>query len=687
MCGVDLCAAREVADDLLYDCYGIDVAKALDPLNQKDLLVIQRRLSKAVQTAAKGAEGRALKAALNKLNVDWSAMTAAQRSSVLGAAKAAAKTASAAAATSKKVENVLIKRGGLVVTGAKAAASKALRRGGLGISLNAVDQRILRTVAFNQAAFVRDELGNRADDMINIHARSIVEGGVKRGLGREAMMKELREKLGTFAATRSDNYWRTVGNYMTQTARSYGALSTYQEAGVTKYEIIAVLDKKTTTMCRFMNGQVHEVKNGIANIEQATPAAPLPWMYEGKNANGDPILYHKDPSGNRHTVANVDRSGAGNVGDTGKFSNTMSTAQLQNAGIDTPPFHGNCRTTMKAVLDGGGVVTGPAPKPTAPAAPKPTRAPRAPRTPTPLQAHVWARNVGDGMNSFVAGDGTGAAAKRGATKVRKGTRELLKKNYGLTARKNIASGAGENTMVVHPDTHPRMAKALATHSWDGTITYRRTVARNANNSIADLARRKDKTVAQVFRADETGQLRGSAPSTLSTEHSGLRTLVHEEIHGTSRAGWMTYQGFGIGMEEASTEILARRVMRDMLGFTQRATGRVPFSMPQVRRTLSGELRTFGGKGSYGNFINPLVEEIAAVLPTAEVEAAGFSEALARRIERACIASRQGNIIRTPTGHIKRFVSKLELTPEQEKKLLKRLAPRKASSSPLFKDRY
>lgn len=341
MHGVDLRGARQVADDLLWDCYGVDVRKALDPMNQKDLLVIQRRLSKAVQGAAAGAEGRALRAALNKLDVDWPAMSAAQRASVLSAAKAAAK--STAVAASKKVETVLVQRGGKIVSGAKAAAAKAVgAQGFIKPSLNAIDQRILRTVAFNQAAFVRDEFGQRADDMINIHARSIVASGVKRGVGREVMMAELRDKLGKFATARSDNYWRTVGNYMTQTARSYGALSTYQEAGFAQYQIVAVRDKKTTPQCRMLDGKVYEIKQAITNIENATPDAPLPWLYEGgKDANGNREMYYKDSSGARQSVATTSAAG--------KFSNEMPTTDLQNAGIDTPPFHGNCRTTIKAV--------------------------------------------------------------------------------------------------------------------------------------------------------------------------------------------------------------------------------------------------------------------------------------------------------------------------------------------------
>lgn len=338
MCYSCFSQAREVADELLRTCYGVDLSKALDPTKAKDYLVIEQRLADAVQAAARGAEAAALRAALNELDVDWRTISAAGRAKVLGAAKSAAKKAVAPAATAAKVEKVLIQRGGKVLRDTKAAAAKAIGR--VGFDVNRVDERILRKIATNQAAFVRDELGSRASNMVNRKARGIVAAGLKRGLGRDAMMHELRGGLGGWAAVHSDNYWSTVGNYMANTARSYGSLSTWREAGITEYEAVAVIDRSTTPMCRLMNGKVFTVQRAMDNIANATVERPLPWLYEGKDGAGKPSIYYKDSDGARHTIARI--------GSGGKFSGEASAAELQDAGIDSPPYHAHCRTTIVA---------------------------------------------------------------------------------------------------------------------------------------------------------------------------------------------------------------------------------------------------------------------------------------------------------------------------------------------------
>ena len=694
--------AIDFVDELLFDAYRIDVTKVLDPANPNDFLVIQRRItSKLAQTAA-GAEGKAIRGVLRNLDVDWRNISQAQRDQAIRATRAAVRQHMPPKALSQKIEGVARLQG----RGVAAAAKKGLATQlpfSLSTNLTAIDQKILNSVAFNQAASFRDEIGRRSAD-VSRQAKGIVASGMERGLGREAMMQELQSKLGKAWDARSANYWRTMGNYTANTARTYGSLSMMQSAGVEKYTIVAVVDKATTPHCRFMDGKVFEVNAAISNIEGATAAAPLPWMYEGRDSAGDPVLYHKNPSGGRTNIARVVDRGGGRVDDHGKFSARMTDSKLQAAGIDTPPFHGNCRTTIKADMASGFMQAGPPTPPGKPAKPAVPGIGNVPVPPGALNPHAWARSIAkpmEAVNLNVTAEevytwDVPKRARAAAAKVRKGTRELLKKNYNLEVASGDAHGTAswdtwEDSLRWLPDDHTRMVDAAAFHRWNGEIYLRESVAQEATDGIAKLAARKGKkTVAQSLGINAEGEVSASAKAAAEADYNGLSTLVHEEIHGLSRAPSKTYRSYGVGMEEASTETLARKVVREQLGFS-RSTGKVPWSLPRIQVTElpHGHLsvNAVGGHtGSYNNYIRPMMKEIAAAYPKETILAEGFSETLAKNIERAFIKSKQGGKrFKSAREHIQYFVKQLDgIKAIEKRKLVQRLAPKKHSKSVWYK---
>lgn len=113
-------------------------------------------------------------------------------------------------------------------------------------------------------------------------------------------------------------YWRVVANAAASRGFHYGAVKAGMVSGELAYEIVAVLDKKTSKICRHMNGkqfwladaEVQVVKAAKAEGDQIKFAAP--WLKE------------KDV--------------------TDKTAN-----ELRMAGFMVPPFHGNCRSTIKFV--------------------------------------------------------------------------------------------------------------------------------------------------------------------------------------------------------------------------------------------------------------------------------------------------------------------------------------------------
>jgi len=247
----------------------------------------------------------------------------------------------------RKVGGVLTVQGRRIAGATKKAAAKSFALN-VEVSINAIDTKILDAVAFNNAAYVRDQFGVRSEAM-SLKAKEVVANGLEKGLGREGLRAELQSTLGAAAAAQSANYWRTVANAFAGMARSYGNLSVYADAGVTKYRVEAILDSSTTLECRFLHGRVYEVPKAIANLEAASPVRPPPWLYHGKDANGDMGIYYKE-DGERQWVGRVEEDARGKPDEVGRFSGAASSADLADAGIDTPPFHGNCRTTILAEL-------------------------------------------------------------------------------------------------------------------------------------------------------------------------------------------------------------------------------------------------------------------------------------------------------------------------------------------------
>jgi hypothetical protein len=136
--------------------------------------------------------------------------------------------------------------------------------------------------------------------------------------------------------------------------RAYASLKSFASAGITSYQLIAVLDEVTTDFCRFINGKTFPVGAALQRMADVDSAAEpeavkelQPWAWTGKNADGEKFLFYKS-GGEKKVIAKIDESAVGKKDEIGKFSGSLSNRQLSAAGLSSPPFHGHCRTNMVA---------------------------------------------------------------------------------------------------------------------------------------------------------------------------------------------------------------------------------------------------------------------------------------------------------------------------------------------------
>lgn len=299
------------------------------------------RLTRKLKAQARAAEAAALRRSLRDLEVAWPDLTPGQREAAI-----------LRASRRFRVVPGVIAGGIADVVGAETADLIGLGMIGAGerfniaieTSLSLADERVVRFAARSQAAFLRNELGQRQVAFAN-HARGIVASGLRRGLDPTAMGRELEQGLTRAAINRSSSYYRNVASIWANRARSYGLLRGMDQGGIRVYRFVSVMDRRTTEQCRFMHGRTFSVQAGLEQFQRVAASEPeaiseiMPFMARGKDEDGNRILYYKS-GGERITVAQVDRSGVGRRDRRGSYSRAMSTAELSSAGLTQPPLHG-----------------------------------------------------------------------------------------------------------------------------------------------------------------------------------------------------------------------------------------------------------------------------------------------------------------------------------------------------------
>ena len=161
--------------------------------------------------------------------------------------------------------------------------------------------------------------------------RDTIVRGLDEGLGRRAIGERLR---GLMAGTREVpgklELYNRVASASVNRAHNWGGMFSLEEAGVEEYVFRAVMDARTSRICRDLNGRVFSVPRVMNVVRQALDGPPsaiesiAPWPTFDE-ARGDFFI---ERGGRRSYLA-------------GK-----STEWLEASGVAMPPLHGNCRSVV-----------------------------------------------------------------------------------------------------------------------------------------------------------------------------------------------------------------------------------------------------------------------------------------------------------------------------------------------------
>lgn len=319
----------------------------LDPLNDDDFVEILGILAAELKKATERQEAVTLSQFLDKLNVDWATLSAAAVERLISGA---------AAVIEGSVDKIIPRTSRIFAAATRAIipATKlhAIETHQLAISgsLSEADKETGRALLRQQSLYIRDEYGRRAE-MAAVRARQIVAEGIERGLGQQEMASRMAADITLRQLGRAREYWEGIATAFSNRARTATQLNAYEEAGITRYRFVAVLDERTTDICRMLDGKVWTVASALRlqrRAQELTDAEDIkdvqPWVYKGKEGSRDILYYNK--KGVRQRVAYVNESAVGQQDAKGVFSEQLSDSELEAAGIMVPPLHHKCRSTI-----------------------------------------------------------------------------------------------------------------------------------------------------------------------------------------------------------------------------------------------------------------------------------------------------------------------------------------------------
>lgn len=342
-------SAVDAADDVLEL---ISVTKALDPLKRKDFIAITNQLHRKLSNKALPPERRVVAAAIEKLDIDWNVLSAAQKDAAIDAFNQALSGLVPARMTAHPILEVEAKS---VVKATKDATISKFKLN-VDNSFTRRDAAVARSVSGMHGNIITDEAG-RIVTSTTQWARATVAEMIEMGLPSSTIAETLSKGASARTLGKASNYWRVVSTAFVGRARAHEQLVTYAEAQIEYYIWESVMDERTTEICRFMHGTRFTTQMAVEQFRAAEAAVQSrgaqglkdtqPWMTVTRNEAGKQEIVVRTSKGET-SIATVEEPGYGEVDRVGRYSGTVDAPTLESLGVSTPPAHGLCRSTIVA---------------------------------------------------------------------------------------------------------------------------------------------------------------------------------------------------------------------------------------------------------------------------------------------------------------------------------------------------
>ncbi len=175
-------------------------------------------------------------------------------------------------------------------------------------SFSVVDNRAIQWLQENHVYWIGNYYDTQLVGRISRLAQQVLAKGMDRKLAGEFFKQEFGREF-----KRSQSYWEGLANHVITRAREFGHTEAYVKAGIQYLKVVAVLDRRTSKICRTMHGRIIPVKQAVALR--------------------DALIRAKNPESVKRIAPWVNAEQVKNV-----------PSRKLPKGMALPPYHFNCRT-------------------------------------------------------------------------------------------------------------------------------------------------------------------------------------------------------------------------------------------------------------------------------------------------------------------------------------------------------
>lgn len=204
-------------------------------------------------------------------------------------------------------------------------------RAGMSASFNLPDRRAMTWLHEHEMYWTRTHFTREWTERI----ANLSEVAIKNGLSRHDAGLFFQDTLGEAFAGESQQYWELVADAITTRSRSFGSIEAFQKAGITQYRIDAVIDHRTSEICKYLDGEEIETLLPDGTVKKYK-LDDVTFSTADAVATRDAMIAAKSPEDAKEIMPWKSPS----------FVLGKSTGELASSGIMMPPFHGRCRSRL-----------------------------------------------------------------------------------------------------------------------------------------------------------------------------------------------------------------------------------------------------------------------------------------------------------------------------------------------------
>jgi len=259
-------------------------------------------------------------------NINWKTSTDGQKERALDALEALLAGLSSDALP--KLTLILDEHGKVVTEATHVDTARKYRQVSVDASFALKNAKAIAAIRDTTSIFFVPEYEQRAT-RFRRRAQDILADGTAKGLGTREIGSNLRREFTETGIASS--YWDTVAANHTNRARSFSAVATYAENGIDQYEVVAILDSRTSQICIMMNGTILSTGHALDSFDRFEAARDINEV----RTKATPFMRFRDGKIVTATGALIATKTTGGW-------DKVKPSTMNQRGIDTPPYHHRC---------------------------------------------------------------------------------------------------------------------------------------------------------------------------------------------------------------------------------------------------------------------------------------------------------------------------------------------------------